>query len=208
MDIYDYPSATSSRRPRARASWSFSSTSKATSPARRLRDRARSVAARTGRAALLHVPADQGKEQRSQPAEGRGRGRRRAAETRLSETFVRWNRPHKLTANLDACVRRPGGGKLGWLRRSGSTSTSRTVRPCYTPSSVRDGLIVPIAETYSPRAVPNTVDLGSTVVQVGPHKLDLGLTATTCSGRGCSTGSIRSRGGHVGRGVLCPGGVL
>ena len=24
-----------------------------------------------------------------------------AAETRLSETFVRWNRPHKLSANLD-----------------------------------------------------------------------------------------------------------
>ncbi len=42
-----------------------------------------------------------------------------AAETRLSETFVRWNRPHKITLNLDARWDRDAPGGLGWLKHCG-----------------------------------------------------------------------------------------
>uniref|UniRef100_A0A832I325 TonB-dependent receptor n=1 Tax=Eiseniibacteriota bacterium TaxID=2212470 RepID=A0A832I325_UNCEI len=40
-----------------------------------------------------------------------------AAETRLSETFVRWNRPHKLTASLDLRFDRDAPAR--WLERTG-----------------------------------------------------------------------------------------
>lgn len=40
-------------------------------------------------------------------------------ETRLSEVFVRWNRPHKLSGNFDVRFDEQGPGSFGWLRRTG-----------------------------------------------------------------------------------------
>ena len=42
-----------------------------------------------------------------------------AAETRLSETFVSWNRPHKLTLGLDVRFDERAPERLAWLKRTG-----------------------------------------------------------------------------------------
>jgi outer membrane receptor protein involved in Fe transport len=42
-----------------------------------------------------------------------------AAETRLSETYVRWNRPHKLAASLDVRFDNDPPAGLGWIRHTG-----------------------------------------------------------------------------------------
>jgi outer membrane receptor protein involved in Fe transport len=41
------------------------------------------------------------------------------SETRLSEVFVSWNRPHKLTANFDLRFDDDAPGSMPWLRRAG-----------------------------------------------------------------------------------------
>ncbi len=43
-----------------------------------------------------------------------------ASETRLSEVFVSWNRPHKLTGNLDIRFDAETPHGLGWLKRTGA----------------------------------------------------------------------------------------
>jgi len=42
-----------------------------------------------------------------------------SSETRLSEVFVSWNRPHKLTGNFDLRFNEEAPGGFGWLRRTG-----------------------------------------------------------------------------------------
>ncbi len=71
-----------------------------------------------------------------------------AAETRLSETFVRWNRPHKVTANFDLrfIERAPRGWE--WLKQSGINlyvqgSSGRAYTPVFGPASTQS------AEPYS-----------------------------------------------------------
>jgi hypothetical protein len=46
-------------------------------------------------------------------------GEGNAAETRLSETFVSWNRPHKLSASFDLRFDRHTPGGLGWAKNMG-----------------------------------------------------------------------------------------
>jgi hypothetical protein len=65
-----------------------------------------------------------------------------AAETRLSETFVSWNRPHKLTASLDLRFtdRTPSG--LGWLKGAGFNwyvqgQSGRPYTPIFGPASTQ-----------------------------------------------------------------------
>ena len=41
------------------------------------------------------------------------------SETRLSEVFVNWNRPHKLTGDLDVRFDEQAPSGLGWFRRTG-----------------------------------------------------------------------------------------
>ena len=55
-------------------------------------------------------------------------------ETRLSEVFVNWNRPHKLTGNLDIRFDDEAPSGLGWLRRTGvNLFVQGTSGRAYTP---------------------------------------------------------------------------
>lgn len=63
-----------------------------------------------------------------------------AAETRLSETFVRWNRPHKVTANFDMRFNERWPEGWSWLRQSGFNvyvqgSSGRAFTPVFGPGS-------------------------------------------------------------------------
>jgi outer membrane cobalamin receptor len=63
-----------------------------------------------------------------------------AAETRLSETFVSWNRPHKLTASLDLRFLDKAPPGLGWLKNSGLNwyvqgQSGRAYTPIFGPAS-------------------------------------------------------------------------
>ena len=71
-----------------------------------------------------------------------------AAETRLSETFVRWNRPHKVTANFDLRFSERWPEGWSWLRQSGINvyvqgSSGRAYTPVFGPTSNQS------AEPYS-----------------------------------------------------------
>ncbi len=71
-----------------------------------------------------------------------------AAETRLSETFVRWNRPHKVTANFDMRFNDSWPEGWSWLRHTGVNlyvqgSSGRAYTPVFGPNSNQS------AEPYS-----------------------------------------------------------
>lgn len=71
-----------------------------------------------------------------------------AAETRLSETFVRWNRPHKVTANVDLRFTEKAPDGWSWLKGSGFNlyvqgSSGRAYTPVFGPASTQS------AEPYS-----------------------------------------------------------
>ena len=104
-----------------------------------LRGRAREAAQQllVGQA-QLHVPAD-ARARAATPTSRRSsqEGGGNAAETRLSEMFVSWNRPHKLSANFDLRFDDAGAERLGWAKHGGSTSSSRASRDApYTPIDV------------------------------------------------------------------------
>jgi hypothetical protein len=57
-----------------------------------------------------------------------------AAETRLAETFVSWNRPHKLTLNMDFRFENETPGALKWARQAGlNIYIAGTSGRAYTP---------------------------------------------------------------------------
>lgn len=65
-----------------------------------------------------------------------------AAETRLSETFVRWNRPHKVTANFDLRFNDKAPDGWTWLKQSGVNvyvqgSSGRAYTPVFGPASTQ-----------------------------------------------------------------------
>jgi hypothetical protein len=65
-----------------------------------------------------------------------------AAETRLSETFVSWNRPHKVTASLDLRFHDKAPNGLGWLKNSGLNwyvqgQSGRAYTPIFGPASTQ-----------------------------------------------------------------------
>jgi len=104
-----------------------------------------------------------------------------AAESRLSETFVRWNRPHKLTANLD--VRFDQEAPMVFLRNAGfNVYAQGGSGRAYTPINIGTDQA---AQPFSGNGIfQATVD-----VKVnrwfrlgGRQRLDLSLTATNIFG--------------------------
>ena len=74
-----------------------------------------------------------------------------AAETRLSETFVRWNRPHKVTANYDLRFDNKAPERATWLKNMGFNvyvegTSGRAYTPTFGPTSTQT------AEPYSSNA--------------------------------------------------------
>jgi hypothetical protein len=101
-----------------------------------------------------------------------------AAETRLSEVFVSWNRPHKLTASFDVRWDKQGPDFLPALRQSGLNLylQAQSGRP-YTPIN---SLGEDTAEPYSNNALfQNTVDMRiNRWFQIGGRRLDVSVQAT------------------------------
>jgi hypothetical protein len=96
---------------------------------------------------------------------------------RLSETYVRWNRPHKLSANLD--IRFDKDAPSGWLRWTGVNvyiqgESGRAYTP-YDPNSTN-----PSAEPNSRNApFQITTDLRiNRSIGLGGRRLDLSVTGT------------------------------
>ena len=63
-----------------------------------------------------------------------------AAETRISETFVRWNRPHKVSLNLDLRFNDQAPRSLSWLKQTGlgvyvQGQSGRAYTPNFGPTS-------------------------------------------------------------------------
>ena len=101
-----------------------------------------------------------------------------AAETRLSETFVRWNRPHKLAVNLDLRFDRDAPARFGWLGQTGLNlyvqgQSGRAYTPV-TPYSDQ------AAEPFSRNALfQTTVDARiNRWFRFGGQRLDLSLAGT------------------------------
>jgi hypothetical protein len=95
-----------------------------------------------------------------------------AGEVRLSETYVRWNRPHKLSANFD--LRFDKEAPHSWLRYGGMNIYVQGVSGrAYTPS-------VQASEPYSKNApFQLTTDLRlNRYVSVGGRRLDFSVTGT------------------------------
>ena len=110
-----------------------------------------------------------------------------ASETRLSETFVAWNRPHKLSASFDLRFddRAPTG--LGWLRRSGlNLYVQGHSGHAYTPIYVSQGQVASSqgATPYSENApfqITTDMRLNHYFRWAG-HRLDLSLAGLNVFG--------------------------
>jgi hypothetical protein len=103
-----------------------------------------------------------------------------AAETRLSEAFVRWNRPNKLAANLD--MRYTDQAPRSWLKHSGlNVYAQGQSGRAYTPINVYSNQA---AEPYSKNAIfQSTVDLKANKAFVfGRQRLDFSLAALNVFG--------------------------
>ncbi len=99
-----------------------------------------------------------------------------ASETRLSETYVRWNRPHKLAASFD--IRFDREAPRPWLRHSGLNLYVQGVSGrAYTPS---DPLSGQAAEPNSANGLFQlTTDLRiNRSIGLGSRRLDVSLTGT------------------------------
>ena len=102
-----------------------------------------------------------------------------ATETPLSESFVSWNRPHKLTANFDLRFDQQAPHGWGWMRQSGMNVLlqGQSGRP-YTPTNA-DGTLQ-IGETYSSNAMfQSTCDLKlNHYMLMRGRKFDISLSIT------------------------------
>jgi len=97
-------------------------------------------------------------------------------ETRLSEEFVRWNRPSKLTANLDVRFDDKTPSWLGWARRTGlNLYVQGQSGRAYTPMDIRD---------LNPIGLPNSKNAPMQVIcdlklnrwfRLGSRRFDLSL---------------------------------
>jgi hypothetical protein len=99
-----------------------------------------------------------------------------AAETRLSETFVRWNRPHKVSVNFDLRFNERAPGGWGWLKQSGLNlyvqgQSGRAYTQVFGPTSVQ------AAVPYSKNGLFQiTTDIKlNHFFRFGGQRLDLGL---------------------------------
>lgn len=99
-----------------------------------------------------------------------------ASEQPLSETYVSWNRPHKITASFD--LRYDDDAPFGWMRQAGINlyAIAQSGR-AYTPINL---FSTQAAEPYSKNGpFQTTVDVRlNRYFMVGGRKLDLGLNVT------------------------------
>jgi len=101
-----------------------------------------------------------------------------AAETRLSETFVRWNRPHKLTANLDLRFDQETPRGWGLFKQTGvNLYFQGESGRAYTPISLTS---TQAAEPFSQNALfQTTLDMRiDRFFKIGDQRFDLSLAAT------------------------------
>ena len=106
-----------------------------------------------------------------------------AAETRLSETFVRWNRPHKVTANFDLRFTDKVPGSTPWLKQAGLNLyvqgySGRAYTPVFSPTSNQS------AEPYSrngPFQITTDVRVNR-FFRLGEHRLDISLAGLNIFG--------------------------
>jgi outer membrane receptor for ferrienterochelin and colicin len=102
-----------------------------------------------------------------------------ASETRLSETFVSWNRPHKVTANFDLRFTDKGPNGWNWLKESGLNvivqgQSGRAFTPVFGPVSTV------VAEPFSrngPFQITADVKLNHAVRLLG-KRVDIGIAGT------------------------------
>ena len=102
-----------------------------------------------------------------------------ASETRLSETFVSWNRPHKVTANVDLRFSDKAPKGWGWLKQSGLNvhvqgQSGRAFTPIFGPTSTV------VAEPFSrngPFQVTTDMKLNH-AIRLGRQRLDFGISCT------------------------------
>jgi hypothetical protein len=102
-----------------------------------------------------------------------------ASETRLSEVFVTWNRPHKLTGNLDLRFDKSPPAGLGWFRQTGlNVFMQGQSGRAYTPYDLADQN--PIGLPSSKNApFQITTDLKvDRWVEVGGRRIDVSLQGT------------------------------
>jgi len=101
------------------------------------------------------------------------------SETRLSEVFVSWNRPHKLTGNVDVRFNEEAPGGLGWLRRTGmNVFVQGLAGRAYTPYDITNQN--PIGLPYSKNA-PFQVRTDLKVnrwFKMADHKFDVSVQGT------------------------------
>ncbi|MFN8587708.1 MAG: TonB-dependent receptor [Candidatus Eisenbacteria bacterium] len=102
-----------------------------------------------------------------------------SSETRLSETFVRWNRPHKISASADVRFDKETPPTLRFLKQSGlNLFMQGSSGRAYTPYSATGDRTV--GEPYSENApVQITTDVRfNRWFKVGTRKLDISLQGT------------------------------
>jgi outer membrane cobalamin receptor len=106
-----------------------------------------------------------------------------ASETRLSEAFVSWNRPHKLAVNFDARFEQEAPERFPWLKHSGINiyvqgQSGRSYTPLYVGA---DGVVSSQSATpYSGNApFQMTTDLRlNHWFKMGRQRLDISLAGT------------------------------
>ena len=105
-----------------------------------------------------------------------------ASETRLSEAYVRWNRPHKVSANFDIRFDQETPGDRKWLRNAGlNLYLQGTAGRAYTPINVTS---TQAAEPFSKNGLfQTTLDLRiNRYFKLGANRLDLGLAGINIFG--------------------------
>jgi len=104
-------------------------------------------------------------------------------ETRLSEEFVRWNRPSKLTASFDVRFDDRTPGWLGWAKRAGlNVYVQGQSGRAYTPMDInnREPIGLPNSENAP---VQYTCDMKvNRWFQLGTRRVDLSVQATNVFG--------------------------
>jgi outer membrane receptor protein involved in Fe transport len=101
-----------------------------------------------------------------------------ASETRLSETFVSWNRPHKLALSFDLRFNERTPEGFGWLRQSGlNLYVQGRAGRAYTPINL---YTTQAATPYSENApFQFTTDMRiNRWFRIGGHRLDVSLAGT------------------------------
>jgi outer membrane receptor protein involved in Fe transport len=98
-----------------------------------------------------------------------------AAETRLSETFVSWNRPQKLTLGLDLRFDDRTPERLGWLKHSGlNVYVQGQSGRAYTPINVYSPQAATPYSKNSPFQITTDMRLNH-YIRFSGHRLDLSL---------------------------------